>query len=551
MEAIAYLLQVSACTGIFYMFYCAFLRRLTFFTINRWYLLATLLLSFVIPAIKIQVDEQPHYVAVVQHVVYVNAPEVIQPTPVNIAPQKMGTVAPPVNWASIMGWVYLAAVILLSGYLLITLIFFFTRLKGKSLAKMGNVKIVSGYKKLGNGSFFNYIFLTDENISYEELKHVIGHEMLHVKLYHSADRVIARLVQIALWFNPFAYLFARAIEANHEFEVDAKMASTIDKRMYANLLLQLSVTGQGMLYNGFSKVQLTSRIQMLFNKPSKNMKKLTYVLIVPMVTISCLVFATSLKIRVEKHVVAPVKADTAAIYRQKIKYRVGEKESIAKFKAYQQTDDYKNKSALVGEIINKEIAVKITELIRDKKTGMPQGYKVNYNNIPLEIKTFYGDGKELYSLLNVGDEVTVKLFGGGIGQGIPVVFFPQYIVKNNVRIFQPVQAETIPEYPFLYEVNRVRFTDGKVAQIEKDSNGKWKTAVIEKDNGYRFNLAFKANSPDFAGIKQGDRVRLRFVHEVKTGKKVYAVNDWVSISENIADYGFKNPDMFYKFYEKM
>ncbi|QEC75314.1 M56 family metallopeptidase [Mucilaginibacter ginsenosidivorax] len=551
MEAIAYLLQVSACTGVFYMFYYAFLRRLTFFTINRWYLLATLLLSFVIPAIKIRVDEQPHYVAVVQHVVYVNAPEAIQPIPFNAAPPKMGPVAPPVNRASIMGWVYVVAVISLSGYLFITLIIFFTRIKGKPLAKMGNVKIVSGYKKLGNGSFFNYIFLADENICYEDLKHVIGHEMMHVRLYHSADRVIARLAQIALWFNPFAYLFASAIEANHEFEVDAKMTHSVDKRVYANLLLQLSVTGQGMLHNGFSKVQLTGRIQMLFNKPSKNMKKLTYVLIVPMVTISCLVFATSLKTSAKKNAPAVTVTDTAVKYRQKVKYGIGQQLSMAKFKAYQQTDDYKNKSALVREIINKEIAIKVTELIRDKKTGIPQGYKVTYNSMPLEIKTFYGDGKELYSLLNVGDEVTVKLFGGGIGEGIPVVFFPQYIVKNNVRIFQPVQPETIREYPFLYEVNRVRFTDGKVAQIEKDSNGKWKTAVIEKDNGYRFNLAFKANSPDFAGIKQGDQVRLRFVHEVKTGKKVYAVNDWVSISENIADYGFKNPDMFYKFYEKM
>ena len=551
MEAIIYLLQVSACTGIFYMFYYVLLRRLTFFTINRWYLLAALLFSFIIPSIKIQVDEQPRYVAAVQHVVYVNAPQVIQPIPVNVVPVKIGPVAQSINWVNIIGEGYAIVAILLFVHLITMLIIFFIGLKGKPMAKMGNVKIISGYKKFGNGSFFNYIFLTDENISYEELKHVIGHEMLHVKLYHSADRVIARLVQIALWFNPFAYLYARAIEANHEFEVDAKMAESIDRRMYANLLLQLSVTGQEMLYNGFSKVQLTRRIQMLFNKPSKNMKKLTYLLIVPMVTISCLVFATSLKTEVKKNVPKVLAEDTVVKYRQKIKHRVGQELSMAKFKAYQQTDDFKSKSALVRQIINKEITVRVTELIRDKKTGVPQGYKVNYNNMPLEIKTFYGDGKELYSLLSVGDEVTVKLFGGGIGEGTPVVFFPQYIVKNDVRIFQPVQAETSQEFPFLYEVNRVRFTDGKVAQIEKDDSGKWTSAVIEKDNGYKFNLTFKPNSPDFAGIKPGDQVRLRFVHEVKTGEKVYAVNDWVSISENIADYGFKNPDMFYKFYERI
>lgn len=46
MKAVIYLLQVFACSAIFYLFYFLLLRRLTFFTINRWYLLGILLLSF-------------------------------------------------------------------------------------------------------------------------------------------------------------------------------------------------------------------------------------------------------------------------------------------------------------------------------------------------------------------------------------------------------------------------------------------------------------------------------------------------------------------------
>jgi hypothetical protein len=42
MNAVVYLFQVSACMGIFYLFYYLLLSRYTFFTINRWYLIVTL-----------------------------------------------------------------------------------------------------------------------------------------------------------------------------------------------------------------------------------------------------------------------------------------------------------------------------------------------------------------------------------------------------------------------------------------------------------------------------------------------------------------------------
>jgi DNA-binding GntR family transcriptional regulator len=49
----------------------------------------------------------------------------------------------------------------------------------------------------------------------------------------------------------------------------------------------------------------------------------------------------------------------------------------------------------------------------------------------------------------------------------------------------------------------------------------------------------------------GDHVRLRFVHEIKTGAKTYKVYDWVSITTDIKDYGIKNPELFNEFYEEI
>ena len=56
MEWLIYLSKVSACTAPFYLIYHFFLQKLTFFSVNRVYLLSTLLLRFVIPVLQIQME---------------------------------------------------------------------------------------------------------------------------------------------------------------------------------------------------------------------------------------------------------------------------------------------------------------------------------------------------------------------------------------------------------------------------------------------------------------------------------------------------------------
>ncbi len=288
MKALIYLLQVSACTAVFYLFYRLLLSRLTFFTINRWYLLATVFLSFIIPVLNIPVNPQQQHIAVVQQAVYINT---LQTVPVNVTDVNTTQIAEPINWMQLLKFFYLIAVIGLAFHLIITLILIFKKIKSKQLTKVGHVNILRGNNKLNNGSFFNYIFLNDQELSADEMQQIIAHEMLHVKLYHSVDRLLLKLAQIILWFNPFIYLYAKAVEENHEFEVDCAMANSTDKKLYADLLLHLSVAGQGLLYHSFSKIPLKKRIMMLFNQPSAKMKKVIYVLILPVVLINCLAFA--------------------------------------------------------------------------------------------------------------------------------------------------------------------------------------------------------------------------------------------------------------------
>jgi len=289
MSAIIYLLQVSACLALFYGFYYLLLNRLTFFTINRYYLLGTLVISFVIPLLTIPVHQEYSAVPVVQQVVNIrsvnNSMHFTNPVTRFVVPKTYAT------WMQLLQWVYLAAVAGLLIHLFSTLVNFFAKLKRRKISNIGKVHVLRGDKKLPNGSFLNYIFLNDDELSTDEVQQIVAHEMLHVKLLHSADRILMKLVQIILFFNPFVYLYARSMEENHEFEVDREVARSTDKTKYADLLLHLSVTNQGMLYHSFSKVPLKKRITMLFNKPSANVKRVVYILVLPVILVSCLAFA--------------------------------------------------------------------------------------------------------------------------------------------------------------------------------------------------------------------------------------------------------------------
>ena len=679
MKTLIYLLQVSACTGIFYSFYFLLLRRLTFFTLNRWYLLVTLLLSFVIPTLTLPVSTaQPS--PIMQPVVFVQQIQAID-EPVVMA-QSAPTYQQAFNWLDALQVTYIAIAAASVLHLLVTIVIFLRRTKSEQLMQIGNVKVLKGGGKAGNSSFMNVIFIDDHQLAPGEVGQIITHEMLHIKLMHSADRLLARMIQVVLWFNPFAYCYMRSIEENHEFEVDRIAAGDDDKGMYAELLFKLATSGQSYLFHSFSRVPLKTRIAMLFNKPTSNMKKIIYVLVLPVVVISCLAFANLKPNEGKKTVVANTQfytltkfktPDGIELERRKLcmpdgkaimgsEYKAGEKVAyivngkvfnereieqveyavselikdqkqlsytsgqikeykgtankdlgaytsyfsfdIAKgtvkdpqkrrdaadnsgaldnglnidtnvgtqkykqktrvtkeqlaarsksqmaFHLYAQTEDYKRKVAALYKITAKTVRFKVISLV-DTNTDVIGGikvYRVSNGDDQYLLRCLTGQDNQLIGKLNAGDEIDVKVGVGLITMAGPALIEPLLITKNNVKIFEVIQKT--PDYAFLYEGNRVRFTDGKVTQLQKYPNGKWKSAVIAV-NGFNIKLNVKPTAPSFGNIQKGDQVRFRFVHEVKTGAKEYTVNDWVAISTDIKDYGIKNPDYFYKFYEKI
>lgn len=299
MSFLTYLLQVSGCITLFYVFYYACLSRLTFFTVNRYYLLSSLLLGFVIPLITIPVH-QDYPVLAATHIVQLPSPAALVFKPAVMSRYTIIQHGFVISWLMVLKIVYAAVSTFLLLRFVAILAAFFINLRKHQVEQSNGLRIIRSSEKLTNGSFLNYIFLDDAELKSNEAEQVIAHETLHIKLKHSADRILGRIAQIILWFNPVMYLYTRAIEQNHEFEVDSLLTENENKQTYAGLLLQLSVNKGGLVYNSFSKSPLQSRITMLFNARSSKVKQLVYLLILPLLSLSFIAFANMKRIYTPK-----------------------------------------------------------------------------------------------------------------------------------------------------------------------------------------------------------------------------------------------------------
>jgi N-acetylmuramoyl-L-alanine amidase len=277
MELFIYLAKAAGCTAAFYMVYHVMFRKLTFFSLNRYYLLSALAVSLIIPLLQINITTTLPDADV--HPVLINTVARTVQRVAEIDPSI--TVQQPVNWILVAAIAYCA----IAGLLLLKLLVTTCNIVYRAIKygeRENGYRIISGRSE-NNSSFFRFLFLNKEGLDDEEQQQVIVHEMMHAKLFHSVDNLFTEVLKAVLWFNPFVYLFSKALHQAHEFEVDNHLTLQYNSKNYAGLLLKLSSPATAGLSNQFSAYGLKARIQMLFGRQSAAAKKLGYLLVVPVV----------------------------------------------------------------------------------------------------------------------------------------------------------------------------------------------------------------------------------------------------------------------------
>lgn len=264
---INYAFTQSMVLFLFLIPYVLFYRKSSEFTINRIYLWFSLTASTIIPFITF---------------------EVIRNEITTITTIKRGTInnsdMEAVITTSSSSLDVISLIYLIVSGLLLVLLSFKLLVLFKSFKKL-DWKQYNGYNiAKTNGqtaSFFNYILLEDE----DHIK--LQHEISHVRLRHSYDRVIMELACSLLWFNPFIWILKYLLVENHEFAADnfALKDAHIQKSDYCSRLINEVAKHNSFSYsvpNSYYSL-IKNRLKMITNNNLINRTKYLYLL--PFITL--------------------------------------------------------------------------------------------------------------------------------------------------------------------------------------------------------------------------------------------------------------------------
>jgi len=296
MPALAlYLMKLSVSLSVVWIFYQLLLRRLTFYSLNRWYLLFYSLLSFFIPLIDVgrMIGQET-----------AGAPMVIRLIP-SITPYEAPAVVPVVVHSSFRNvWVILLfAVLLGSCILLMRMVISWVslqRLRKRATgqladlpAPLGNegVLIYQVDEPIAPFSFGNAVFLNRELYSEHELKEIILHEYVHIRQKHTMDILLAELFVILNWYNPFVWLMRHSIRQNLEFIADQQvLAGGLDRKSYQYHLLKVVGQSPYRLVNKFNFSSLKKRIIMMNKIRSARLHLVKFLFILPLIAVLAVAF---------------------------------------------------------------------------------------------------------------------------------------------------------------------------------------------------------------------------------------------------------------------
>jgi hypothetical protein len=280
-----YLAEAGICLGLFYLLYWIVLKKETFFSFNRFFLMLSIPLSFVIPLINIpsplltkHVFEKPF----------------IGLSPVEIQPSSL-------TFIDVLGIVYFLGV----GFFLIRLgcqlIHLFILIKRNPCQRHGCVKIVLLDDDTAPFSFFNYFFINRTSLSEQDFQRIITHELVHIKQYHSLDLIALELLTIVEWFNPFVRPYKKTLKETHEYLADhAVIAQGCSRAGYQLLIFEQHV-GLKMFefVNNFNHSQIKRRITMMTKNKSTKWAKFKFLLVIPVIGFLVLAFANPKMVRGE------------------------------------------------------------------------------------------------------------------------------------------------------------------------------------------------------------------------------------------------------------
>lgn len=275
-----YLLKVSICLVILYIPYLILFRKNTFFAANRFYLLLTLIFSFVIPTLEISQS------TAVYSIVAESTPETALSHYYD--DYSIETINSEVNYSLLLSWAYFIGALLFALRLGFSVVAILKIKRNSEIEKIGDISILK-VDSTEPFSFFNLIFLPKTEINLL----IIQHEKIHIKQFHWIDIVLVEIAAILLWFNPIIFLFKRSLKLQHEYLADEKTINgDVQPEDYLECMLkEIQRTHFHGPISNFYCQSIKNRIIMITKKRTPIPFSGLYMILIPVVCILSVAFS--------------------------------------------------------------------------------------------------------------------------------------------------------------------------------------------------------------------------------------------------------------------
>ncbi len=285
-DYIIYLLKVSISTIFLYLLYLLLYSRETFHKRNRFYLIITLILPFIIPFFKM-----PGLLKINNSIDY------LYPGVASIFPGSQIDTNVSQNAVSFsIDNIFLLIYFLIVGVFLLRLVIGFMRTymiikKGNKVDRKYPIVVISEMEHPAF-SFFPYVVLPKRIYESEDFEDILKHEYTHVRQGHTFDVLLIEIIRAFQWFNPVFYFIKKSIVLNHEYLADDFLIrNSTSIKEYQYRLLNIQTNFQLIpLAHSFSNL-IKNRLVMINKKPTSNFATMKNLLILPAISILFISFS--------------------------------------------------------------------------------------------------------------------------------------------------------------------------------------------------------------------------------------------------------------------
>ncbi len=282
---ILYLLKANVALLLFYLAYHLVLRRLTFYHLNRLFLVFAILFSATYPFADLSAFMQKE--TALRNTVSLMAEswQAVEISPATDAGYMVD------GWwlVNIIFWAGAACMLFRLALQLLSLRGIHTR---SSVGRNAGYTFRSTAENINPFSFWQSIYLNTELHRQDELLPILRHEQVHVREWHTLDVLLAEAGILFSWFNPGVWLLKNAIKENLEFIADRNVLQTgLDAKSYQYSLVRISsLAPVSALSNNFNLLTIKKRIAMMNKKQSSLLHVARYAILVPLTAAPMLLF---------------------------------------------------------------------------------------------------------------------------------------------------------------------------------------------------------------------------------------------------------------------